>query len=282
MRLLRATTLLMCRTLLGLALTLAGLGKLSRPEALTLVGRFLRSVDAGLASIVTPLLPLLPGLELIAGILLLWGLATRLNASISGLLLVGFLVTLTAAWMQDITLDGCGCFGVDSGVASYPLIVSRDLLLLGLAGIMLLRGAGPISLDGMLAKQGLSARPRRWLALSTGLPIASVILLALAGSSLAAKPSAEYSPVSRIRGLTLDSGGHSIEGCLLLDPDGRILGVSGEGGHFDLRPGRTMQRLLGRSPDGAIASIALPQVRSRTGGPTGYSVTLRFAATKDH
>ena len=52
----------------------------------------------------------LPFLEIALGLLLLFGIGTRLVAVVSGVLLLTFMAGVTQAWARGLSID-CGCFG---------------------------------------------------------------------------------------------------------------------------------------------------------------------------
>ena len=52
----------------------------------------------------------LPWLEIVIGLLLLAGIATRAVAIVSAVLLLGFMAGVTQAWARGLSID-CGCFG---------------------------------------------------------------------------------------------------------------------------------------------------------------------------
>ncbi|GAB1689670.1 MauE/DoxX family redox-associated membrane protein [Krasilnikovia sp. M28-CT-15] len=95
-----------------------------------------------------------PFLEIALGLLLLVGLAVRLSAGISAVLLVVFIAGIVSAWARGLAID-CGCFssggdlaeGVDPG---YLWEILRDLGFLALAGILLWRPRTRFSLDALL------------------------------------------------------------------------------------------------------------------------------------
>jgi uncharacterized membrane protein YphA (DoxX/SURF4 family) len=97
----------------------------------------------------------LPFVELMLGVLLLAGLATRLAATISTLLLVVFIAGITSAWIRGLSID-CGCFGKGGQLAagqtpSYGPEILRDLGFLALAGFLLLWPRTRLSVDSWLA-----------------------------------------------------------------------------------------------------------------------------------
>jgi uncharacterized membrane protein YphA (DoxX/SURF4 family) len=95
-----------------------------------------------------------PFLEIALGLLLLIGLATRLSASISAVLLVIFIGGIISAWARGRQID-CGCFSkggelTGGRTAEYGPEILRDLGFLVLAGILLLKPRTRFSLDGLL------------------------------------------------------------------------------------------------------------------------------------
>ena len=84
----------------------------------------------------------LPWLEIVIGLLLLAGIATRAVAVVSAVLLLGFMVGVTQAWARGLSID-CGCFGgggaVDPGQTTYGRELLRDAGFLLLAGWLVVR-----------------------------------------------------------------------------------------------------------------------------------------------
>ncbi|WP_442875207.1 MauE/DoxX family redox-associated membrane protein [Actinoplanes sp. NBC_00393] len=95
-----------------------------------------------------------PFLEIALGLLLLIGLATRLTAAISAVLMVIFIAGITWAWAKGLQID-CGCFS-DGGAlaegkeAAYGLDILRDLGFLALSGLLVWRPKTRFSVDGLL------------------------------------------------------------------------------------------------------------------------------------
>jgi uncharacterized membrane protein YphA (DoxX/SURF4 family) len=77
----------------------------------------------------------LPVLEIVVGVMLLLGFATRWAALLAGLLMVGFIAGVTSVWLRGYSID-CGCFGgggdvgEDGKVWRYASEILRDLGLL--------------------------------------------------------------------------------------------------------------------------------------------------------
>ena len=84
----------------------------------------------------------LPWLEIVIGLLLLVGIATRAVAVVSAVLLLGFMAGVAQAWARGLSID-CGCFGgggaVDPGQTTYGRELLRDAGFLLLAGWLVVR-----------------------------------------------------------------------------------------------------------------------------------------------
>jgi uncharacterized membrane protein YphA (DoxX/SURF4 family) len=93
----------------------------------------------------------LPIVELLVGACLVLGLAVRLNALMSSLLLVAFVVGISAAWARGLEIE-CGCFGGGGGPSEgasdkYPWEIARDFGLLLLSAWLVWRPRTPLALD---------------------------------------------------------------------------------------------------------------------------------------
>lgn len=95
----------------------------------------------------------LPFAEVLLGLLLVTGLATRWAAAGFGLLLVAFAIGISSAWARGLAID-CGCFGgggpVDPAETSYLPDLLRDGALVALAAVLAWRPTSRLSLDGAL------------------------------------------------------------------------------------------------------------------------------------
>ncbi|WP_084504437.1 MauE/DoxX family redox-associated membrane protein [Actinoplanes sp. N902-109] len=95
-----------------------------------------------------------PFLELALGLLLLVGLAVRLSAGISAVLLVVFIAGIISAWARGLQID-CGCFSsggeLGAGVdPAYGWDVARDIGFLLLSGVLLWWPRSRFSIDSVL------------------------------------------------------------------------------------------------------------------------------------
>jgi uncharacterized membrane protein YphA (DoxX/SURF4 family) len=92
----------------------------------------------------------MPYLELALGLLLLVGLATRLAAVLSAVVLVIFIAAVVSAAARGLLID-CGCFGgggeVAPGQTAYTAEILRDAGLLVLAVYLAIRPDTPLSID---------------------------------------------------------------------------------------------------------------------------------------
>jgi uncharacterized membrane protein YphA (DoxX/SURF4 family) len=96
----------------------------------------------------------LPAVEIVLGLLLLAGLATRLMAAISGLLLAVYIAGIASVWARGLSID-CGCFGGGGQLAagahpSYLWDILRDVALLAVAVFLFATPRTRISVDAFL------------------------------------------------------------------------------------------------------------------------------------
>jgi uncharacterized membrane protein YphA (DoxX/SURF4 family) len=142
---------LAARLVVGGVWIVAGVLKLPDPEA------NVRSVRAYqlLPEAVVPLVGhALPVLEILVGACLVLGLLTRLSGAVSALMLVAFVVGISAAWARGLQIE-CGCFGggaspTADATAAYPWDIARDVGLLLLSLWLVRRPATPWAADGRL------------------------------------------------------------------------------------------------------------------------------------
>jgi uncharacterized membrane protein YphA (DoxX/SURF4 family) len=106
----------------------------------------------GLVGIVATALPLV---EIVLGLLVLLGAATRITAVVSAVVLVGFIAAVAQSWARGLTID-CGCFGgggqVEPGQTAYPQEIATDVGFLALAAWLIIRPSTPFSADGWLRR----------------------------------------------------------------------------------------------------------------------------------
>ncbi len=95
-----------------------------------------------------------PFLEIALGLLLLIGLAVRLSAGISAVLLLVFIAGIVSAWSRGLAID-CGCFSAGGALGAgespqYAWEIARDVGFLLLAAILLWKPWTRFSVDGLL------------------------------------------------------------------------------------------------------------------------------------
>jgi uncharacterized membrane protein YphA (DoxX/SURF4 family) len=93
----------------------------------------------------------LPLVEIVIGLLLVLGMATRLMAILATLLLVAFIGGIVSAWARGLSID-CGCFGGGGDLAAnerprYAAEIVRDAGLLLGAGLLAFRPKTRFSID---------------------------------------------------------------------------------------------------------------------------------------
>jgi len=143
---------LVARLVVGGVWLAAGLSKVGDPEASVRAVRAYQLVPDSLERAVGYSLPLL---EICLGVLLVIGLAQRLAAIASAVLLAAFIVGIAAAWARGLQIE-CGCFGGGGAAegtdvtAGYRWDIARDVGLLALAGLLAWRPTSKFSVDGLL------------------------------------------------------------------------------------------------------------------------------------
>jgi len=138
------------RLVVGVVWVAAGVLKLPDPAESVRAVRAYQLLPEAVVPTVGYALPLV---EIAVGACLLLGLATRVSAVLSCLLLVAFIVGIASAWARGLQIE-CGCFGgggFDADATSkYPWEIARDVGFLILAAILLWKPRTRWSLDGLL------------------------------------------------------------------------------------------------------------------------------------
>lgn len=106
-------------------------------------------------SLVRPAAAVLPWFEIALALLLLVGLAVRLAAVLSALLLIAFIAGVISAAARGLSID-CGCFGgggaVAPGETRYAEEIVRDVGFLVLAAFLIWWPGSPLSVDGAVRR----------------------------------------------------------------------------------------------------------------------------------
>ena len=141
---------LLARLVTGGVWIVAGALKLPDPAGSV---RAVRAYDLLPESVVPFVGHLLPVLEVTVGACLVLGLLTRAAGVLSCLLFLAFIVGIAAAWARGLQID-CGCFGGggyrEDAAEQYPWEIARDVGLLALSALLVLRPSTPLSLDRLL------------------------------------------------------------------------------------------------------------------------------------
>ncbi|WP_327045174.1 DoxX family protein [Microbispora sp. NBC_01189] len=143
------------RVVLAAVLIVAGALKIGAPALSVQAVRAYQLLPESLAQVVGYGLPVV---EIIAGLLLLVGLFTRVAAGAGGVLMVAFVIGIGSAWARGLRID-CGCFGGDGTLAAgqdpnYFWELARDIGLLACAAWIVVKPVSRLSLDSALGFGG--------------------------------------------------------------------------------------------------------------------------------
>jgi uncharacterized membrane protein YphA (DoxX/SURF4 family) len=138
---------LLARLTLAAVLLVSGAIKATDARETLVAVRAYQLVPESMVGVVAAVMPYL---ELALGLLLLVGLATRLAAVLSAVVLVIFIAAVASAAARGLSID-CGCFGgggeVEPGQTAYTAEILRDVGLLVLAVYLAIRPDTPLSID---------------------------------------------------------------------------------------------------------------------------------------
>ena len=136
----------------------SGFAKASDPRETRVAVRAYQLLSPGVADVVAAILP---WLEIGVGVLLLFGLATRLAGVLSALLLIAFLIGVISAAARGLSID-CGCFGgggqVAAGQTAYTAEIMRDSVFLLAAGYLIVAPRSWFSVDGLVGSRYRTGR----------------------------------------------------------------------------------------------------------------------------
>lgn len=71
----------------------------------------------------------LPWVEVFTGLAIVSGFLLRGGLIVSMLMMIGFTTAVIVVWNQGLNIN-CGCFGNSDEPSNYPLVVTRNVLLL--------------------------------------------------------------------------------------------------------------------------------------------------------
>ena len=151
--------LLLCRLIVGGLLVFAAVLKLPKPGVFHDSIRAFRVLPDHLAAVSAFAFP---WLEIIAGVCLVLGVWARASATICAGLLVGFLGAVISVMVRsDVTVSECGCFGDAIVICTGPpgpCHIVQNVVLSALAIIVIVRGAGRVSIDDLMIPR-IKSRP---------------------------------------------------------------------------------------------------------------------------
>uniref|UniRef100_UPI002023EC2C MauE/DoxX family redox-associated membrane protein n=1 Tax=Frankia sp. CiP1_Cm_nod2 TaxID=2897161 RepID=UPI002023EC2C len=135
----------------------AGMIKIGDPQGMVRSVRAFRILPEAL---VHPVAYAVPFVEIALGLLLLVGLAVRVSAVVSALLLAGYIAAIASAAARGLRI-GCGCFSTGGDLTAgapihYTGEIIRDGLLLAASVLVVCLPAGALTVDRILER---GARP---------------------------------------------------------------------------------------------------------------------------
>lgn len=138
---------LVCRLTLGGVLFVAGYLKVDKLEVSQMAVRSYELLPIPIANFLGQTLPFF---EIVIGLLLIVGAATRAVAALGGFTMFVFIIAIAQAWARGLNID-CGCFGgggaVDPGQTRYLQEILRDAGLVAMALFLFRYPVSKFSID---------------------------------------------------------------------------------------------------------------------------------------
>jgi uncharacterized membrane protein YphA (DoxX/SURF4 family) len=138
---------LVCRLTLGGVLFVAGFLKVDKLEVSQMAVRSYELLPIPVANFLGQTLPFF---EVVIGLLLILGAATRAVAALGGFTMFIFIIAIGQAWARGLNID-CGCFGgggtVAPGETRYLQEILRDAGLVAMALFLLRYPVSKFSVD---------------------------------------------------------------------------------------------------------------------------------------
>jgi uncharacterized membrane protein YphA (DoxX/SURF4 family) len=138
---------LVCRLTLGGVLFVAGFLKVDKLEVSQMAVRSYELLPIPIANFLGQTLPFF---EVVIGLLLILGAATRAVAALGGFTMFIFIIAIGQAWARGLNID-CGCFGgggtVAPGETRYLQEILRDAGLVAMALFLLRYPVSKFSVD---------------------------------------------------------------------------------------------------------------------------------------
>jgi len=138
---------LLFRLILGGVLLVAGGLKVGNPQKSAMAVRAYEILPIDIANFLGYVLP---WFEIAVGVLLILGVAVKVNALLGGITMLIFILAISQAWARGLSID-CGCFGgggaIDPSQTKYLEEILRDFAFMFM-GIYLYRfPSGRFALD---------------------------------------------------------------------------------------------------------------------------------------
>jgi uncharacterized membrane protein YphA (DoxX/SURF4 family) len=138
---------LVCRLTLGGVLFVAGYLKVDKLQVSQMAVRSYELLPIPIANFLGQTLPFF---EVVIGLLLILGAATRVVAALGGFTMFIFIIAIAQAWARGLNID-CGCFGgggtVAPGETRYLQEILRDAGLVAMALFLLRYPVSKFSVD---------------------------------------------------------------------------------------------------------------------------------------
>lgn len=138
---------LVCRLTLGGVLFVAGYLKVDKLEVSQMAVRSYELLPIPIANFLGQTLPFF---EVVIGLLLIVGAATRAVAALGGFTMFIFIIAIAQAWARGLSID-CGCFGgggaVAPGETRYLQEILRDAGLVAMALFLIRYPVSKFSID---------------------------------------------------------------------------------------------------------------------------------------
>ena len=138
---------LVCRLTLGGVLFVAGYLKVDKLEVSQMAVRSYELLPIPIANFLGLALPFF---EVVIGLLLIVGAATRAVAALGGFTMFIFIIAIAQAWARGLNID-CGCFGgggtVAPGETRYLQEILRDAGLVAMALFLIRYPVSKFSID---------------------------------------------------------------------------------------------------------------------------------------
>lgn len=122
--------LLLARAALGITFIIAGMEKISDPTAFAaaIYGyKIFPEIMVNFFAVIVP------WIEVVSGLLLVFGMLVRENAAVISCLLIMFIVLVVISIFRDLNIE-CGCFGTSSGsrIGWQKVLENTGLVILGI------------------------------------------------------------------------------------------------------------------------------------------------------